>query len=154
MRYLIDGHNLIPKLGLRLQDFEDEQELMERLQEFCRLQRAQAEVYFDNAPPGFPEVRRFGAVTAHFIRRGITADAALEARLLALGKQARRWVVVSSDRRVQAAAQAVHALVLSSEVFAKQMKTALKRQVTSEKPEALKPEEIEEWLSLFKTRKG
>jgi len=59
MPYLIDGHNLIPKMGLRLEDFDDELALMEQLNEFCRLsRRGQVEVYFDNAPIGYPETRR------------------------------------------------------------------------------------------------
>jgi hypothetical protein len=52
MPYLIDGHNLIPKLGLRLDSMEDEMELVSILQEFCRLEDRQVEVYFDGAPPG------------------------------------------------------------------------------------------------------
>ena len=37
MPYLIDGHNLIPKVrGLSLQSMDDEMELVELLQEFCR----------------------------------------------------------------------------------------------------------------------
>ena len=33
MEYYIDGHNLIPKLGIRLSDDHDEQALLERLLE-------------------------------------------------------------------------------------------------------------------------
>ena len=50
MPYLIDGHNLIPKLGLRLDSVDDEMELVAILQEFARLERSQIEVYFDGAP--------------------------------------------------------------------------------------------------------
>ncbi len=32
--YLIDGHNLIPKLGLRLDSIDDEMDLVVRLQEY------------------------------------------------------------------------------------------------------------------------
>jgi hypothetical protein len=39
MPYLIDGHNLIPKLGLRLDSMDDEQELIAILQEYARLER-------------------------------------------------------------------------------------------------------------------
>ena len=49
MAYMIDGHNLIPKLGLRLDSLDDEEQLLALLQEFCRLRRAQVEVYFDGA---------------------------------------------------------------------------------------------------------
>ena len=44
MPYLIDGHNLIPKLGLRLDSMDDEMELIAILQEFCRVERRQVDV--------------------------------------------------------------------------------------------------------------
>jgi uncharacterized protein len=115
MPYLIDGHNLIAKTpGLSLQAFDDENQLIELLQDFCRTRRKPVEVYFDNAPVGQAAVRRFGQVTAHFVRQGSTADAAIHRRLVRLGKSAGNWTVVSSDRAVQTAARLAHAQVLSS----------------------------------------
>jgi len=52
MSYLIDGHNLIPNFGLRLDRRMMKCKLIGILQEFCRLQRREAEVYFDGAPVG------------------------------------------------------------------------------------------------------
>ena len=154
MPYLIDGHNLIPKLGLRLDSCDDELALVTRLQEFCRLRRAQVEVYFDGAPPGQPVIRKFGAVTAHFVRLGSSADAAIEKRLERLGKAARNWIVVSSDHRVQNAAQAAHAQSVSSEAFARQVVAAQSAPASTQKADrSLSPEEVEAWLSLFEGRK-
>jgi predicted RNA-binding protein with PIN domain len=155
MPYLIDGHNLIPRLGLRLDSPDDEQALIERLQEFCRLRRTRVEVYFDGAPPGQAGSRACGLVTAHFVRQGSSADAALEARLERLGRAARNWTVVSSDGRVQRAAQAVHAQVLSADEFAALARAASapsKQGGKGERP--LSPEELEEWLTLFRQRRG
>jgi uncharacterized protein len=102
MPYLIDGHNLIPKVpGLNLSDIDDEMELVELLQVFCRRKRKTAEVYFDQAPPGFSGRRRFGQVTAYFVPQGHSADDAIRQRLKHLGKAARNWAVVSSDHQVQ-----------------------------------------------------
>jgi uncharacterized protein len=116
MPYLIDGHNLIPKVaGLSLKAMDDEIQLIELLQEFCRIRGKQVEVYFDNSPPGQPQSRLFGPVTARFIREGRTADDAIAARLKRLGRSARNWTVVSSDRAVQAGAREAQAQVLSSE---------------------------------------
>jgi predicted RNA-binding protein with PIN domain len=154
MPYLVDGHNLIPKLGLRLDSFDDEEVLITRLQEFCRIRRAQVAVYFDGAPAGHLPMRKAGAVTAHFIRLGSSADAAIEVRLARLGKQARNWTVVSSDGRVQAAGRAVHARVLSSEEFSRQISTAAQQAGLPKRESGPSPEEVEEWLSLFKARKG
>jgi hypothetical protein len=153
MPYLIDGHNLIPKLGLRLDSFDDELDLIARLQEFCRIRRAKVDVYFDGAPPGQSGVRRAGAVTAHFVRLGSSADAAIEVRLEAMGRSAKNWTVVSSDRRIQRAAQSVHASVITSEEFARQVSAALTERMTKSKGDAyLNPNEVEEWLNVFKKR--
>src|SRR4030095_12662978 len=81
MPYLIDGHNLIPKLGLRLDSMDDEMELIVILQEFCRIERKQVEVYFDGAPTPQAGTRKLGAVSAHFVRLGATADNAIRGRL-------------------------------------------------------------------------
>ena len=104
MPYLIDGHNLVPKVpGLSLKDIDDEMQLVEMLQEFCRRKGKQVEVFFDKAAPGGRQVRVFGVVTTRFIHQGSTADQAIMARLDRIGAQARNWTVVSSDRQVRAA---------------------------------------------------
>jgi predicted RNA-binding protein with PIN domain len=155
MPYLIDGHNLIPKLGLRLDSMDDEEQLIPRLQEFCRLRRAQVEVFFDGALPGQAPTRKAGAVTATFVRKGSSADAAIEVRLARLGKAARNWMVVSSDRRVQGAARAAHAGVLTSEEFAREMSKAQAIGASKPKHEAtLAPGEVEEWLDIFNRRRN
>ncbi len=157
MPYLIDGHNLIPKLGLRLEDVDDELALVERLQAWCRVTRRQVEVYFDGAPAGQAGTRRFGQVVAHFVRLGRTADSAIQARLVALGRGARNWTVVTSDRSLQAMARTCGAAALSSEEFARQMQTDLRpvsRSTSDEgEPPTLSSDELEEWLRLFREKK-
>jgi predicted RNA-binding protein with PIN domain len=155
MPYLVDGHNLIPKLGLRLDSFDDELDLLARLQEFCRLRRVEVEVYFDGAPPGQAATRKAGVVTAHFIRRGSSADAAIEARLTSMKKIAKNWTVVSSDGRVQSAAAAAHAGFMSAEGFAAEMgKARSKQAVKSGGESVLSPGEVDEWLKFFEKRNG
>jgi predicted RNA-binding protein with PIN domain len=155
MPYLIDGHNLIPKLGLQLASLDDEQALISRLQEFCRLRRAQVEVFFDGAPPGQAANRKTGAVTAHFVRQGSSADTAIEIQLTRMGKTAKNWTVVSSDGRVERAARAAHAGILSSEEFAREMSRVQAMRTTTSKREAtLAPHEVEEWLDFFNRNKS
>jgi len=154
MPYLIDGHNLIPKLGLRLDDAEDESELIALLQEFCRLRRHSVEVYFDGAPPAQAGAKRVGRVTAYFIRRGDSADNAIRRRLQALGRAARNWSVVSSDRQVQAGARAVQAGIIPSEEFAGQLRHASQTARISRREHGLPAEEVEEWLKFFSERGG
>lgn len=153
MPYLVDGHNLIPKIpGLSLSDLEDEQQLLEMLQEYCRVQQKQVEVFFDNAPPGGVRVRNFGRVIARFIRQGTSADAAIYQRLQQLGRSVRNWTVVSSDHAVQQAARQAGAHLLSSEKFALMLRQALQT-LPQDKGKAddaaLDETEVEEWLRLF-----
>lgn len=153
MPYLIDGHNLIPKVpGLSLRAADDEMQLVALLQEFCRRQRKQVEVFFDNAPPGGARARVFGPVTARFVRAGQTADQAIYARLQRLGRAARNWTVVSSDRAVQAAARGARSQALSSEEFATFMMESLDDQQVDDgatAEAAVSADEVDEWLQLF-----
>jgi predicted RNA-binding protein with PIN domain len=152
MSYLIDGHNLIPKLGLRLEDIDDELDLIERLNEFCRLsRRGHLEVYFDNAPPGPVPSRRSGQVTAYFVRRPTIADQAIRSRLDRLGRTARNWSVVSSDHAVQDAARSHGAKVISSEEFARTVMETLRAgpEPSSPNENRMSDRELEEWMKLF-----
>lgn len=150
MPYLIDGHNLIPKLGLRLDEPNDELELVRLLQDFARIRRQQVEVYFDGAPAGQAGMRKFGSIKAHFVRRGQTADAAIRKRLEGMDKSAKYWVVVSSDHEVQGSARTHHARVLASEEFVKLLRTALTSETrTDNGGRQISQREVEEWLKIF-----
>jgi predicted RNA-binding protein with PIN domain len=152
MPYLIDGHNLIPKIGLRLDSPDDEMELIAILQEFCRLERKQADVYFDGAPTPQTGSRKQGAVTAHFISLNTTADNAIRNRLKKLGKSAKNWIVVSSDHRVQLEARAVGADILSSDTFAKILKRARNSSAKSTDDRKLSQTEVDHWLKIFEAK--
>ena len=154
MPYLIDGHNLIPKLGLRLDSMDDEMELISILQEFCRLERKQVEVYFDGAPTPHAGTQKLGTVTAHFVPLGMTADNAIRKRLKRMGKNAKNWIVVSSDRQVQAESRAAQANVISSDAFAKQLKQARDSAPKPTDDRKLSKQEVDDWLNLFKEGKN
>jgi len=153
MPYLIDGHNLIPKIaGLNLGMLDDEMQLIQLLQEFCRLEGKQVEVYFDNAPPGGSRVRVFGPVKAFFVRAGRTADQEIQRRLKRLGRAARNWSVVSSDRQVRASARASGAKMLTSDEFAHALQLILNDAQAESGPDSevsLSPDELADWLALF-----
>jgi len=158
MPYLIDGHNLIPKISfLDLRDLDDEIKLIELLQVFCQQYKKTVEVFFDQASPGQPRVRNYGRVKARFIHSHQQADAAIEHRILQLGKGITNWCVVSSDRRIQTVARAVRAKFLSSEAFANQLEWILNK--PSEKPDTnerngLSENDLDEWLQLFDSGKN
>ncbi len=154
MHWLIDGHNLIPKLGINLRTVDDELELVTRLQTFCRVERQQVEVYFDGAPAGQAGTKAFGQVTAHFVRKPTIADEAIRLRLKKLGRSARNWTVVTSDHRVQAEAHAVGAKVVTSEAFAERVVEAMRAPApTSTREAGMSAAEVEEWLTLFREKK-
>ena len=152
MPYLIDGHNLIPKLGLRLDSIDDEMELINILQEFCRRERKQVEVYFDGAPAHRAGTRKLGGVTAHFVLLGKTADSAIRNHLKRLGKSAKNWIVVTSDRQVQTEARALHAEIISSDSFAKLSQQAHDSAPKVTKDRKLSDSEVNEWLRIFEEK--
>ena len=155
MPYLIDGHNLIPKIsGLSLQTIDDEEQLINLLLEFCRRRRKKIEIIFDNSPSGQPRSQNleFGLVIARFVRQGQTADDAIQVRLTRLGKNARNWTVVSSDLAVQASARAAHAHFVSSEFFAQQIEQAFvstPQNIEKQADASLTSQEINDWLDIF-----
>lgn len=155
MPYLVDGHNLIPKVsGLSLQAVDDEQQLIELLLEFCRRCRKKTEVFFDNSPSGQPRSQNLelGLVIARFVRQGQSADDAIRARLARLGKNARNWTVVSSDLAVQASARAAHAHYVSSESFAQKIeedRIAAPPNLEKQPDASLTSQEIDDWLDFF-----
>jgi len=171
--YLVDGHNLIPKLpGLSLSELNDEIRLIEMLQVFSRLRRKKIEVFFDGAPAGNAGSRAYGAIRAHFVRAGGTADEAIRLRLEQLGAQARETLVITSDHRVQSEARAHHAKFLDSELFARELlqvphspippkepQPAVKKPAgppqppksTKEDP-SLSSDQLAEWMEIFKKK--
>jgi predicted RNA-binding protein with PIN domain len=92
-----------------------------------------------------------GGLTVHFVVRSSTADQAIARRLASLGKAARNWTVVTSDRRVQEEARSKQAVVLPSEAFAREMEEALNQAEQRDRanPPRVHPDEIDEWLEFF-----
>ncbi len=126
MNYIVDGHNLVSHIpGLNLSMLDDEQRLVELLILFCQQSKHKLEVYFDRAPLGSSGTTNHGKVRAHFVPERSSADDAIRKRLRLLGKSASTWVVVSSDRSVQAAAREARAQVLSAGEFASLMLASL-----------------------------
>lgn len=156
MTLIIDGHNLIPQIyGVALSDPDDEDKLIRIIQEYCRVKRTSAEVFFDGALSGFAGQKKLGRVRVHYVRREITADEAIMAHLKQLGKQARNVRVVSSDRQVQRAAKAVHASVISSGSFSSEWQAILERTPDIDpRNQPLTEEELDSWEKLFQGRQS
>jgi hypothetical protein len=148
----IDGHNLIPKIkGLTLSMLDDEMELIQILSEYARLSRKKLEVYFDNAPFDKAGTRKFGRVTAHFIRQGSSADDAIMQRVSKMGGKARNVKIITSDQRIQRQVQSHHAQTMTSEVFVKEIEKTFATSPGGGKPdpERMSEGEIEQWMNIF-----
>jgi len=152
----IDGHNLIPKIrGISLNMLDDEMALIRVLSEYARLSRKKLDVYFDNAPFDKAGTRKYGSITAHFIREGDTADEAIIRRVRNMKQRARNVKVVSSDQHIQREVQACQATTMSSDAFAKEIEKTLAASPSGGKPDPNHQSdgEIEQWLQLFNGKK-
>ena len=153
-RLLIDGHNLIGQTpGLSLSDPNDEQKLIVLLRQYAARKSARIVVVFDSGNPGGKSKELSGGnVTAIFAGLHTIADRILMERIREL-KQPGDWVVVSSDREVQQAAQQRKMNVWNSAEFARKMEPAPQRDASVEPPTAkdsgLTQSEVDEWLRLF-----
>ena len=153
MPYLVDGHNLIPHIpGITLKDLEDELALIQLLERFARQERTRVEVFFDQAPPSRAGSRTFGTVRAHFIRQGTTADQAIVSRMRRMGKEAKNWTVVTSDREILVEARSVHSKTLPSSEFAGMLAGLNSASGTpgdkGEAPE-ISEEDVDYWMDQF-----
>jgi len=151
-KVIIDGHNLIPKIpNLHLKDLEDETNLIGLIQEYCRLSRKQADLFFDGAPETQAKSRKTGLVNVHFIRASSTADDAIIQMVRALGKDKSQWMVVSSDHHVRNECLAAGCEVMSSEAFAHEISKTLgsDNAIQQKREKPLSANEVEEWLNLF-----
>lgn len=152
---VIDGHNLIPKIpGIRLEDADDEERLIAIVQEYCRLTRTQAELFFDGAPNPGNLPRKSGLARVHFIQVGRTADSAIIEFLRKAGKNAKTLRVASSDRRIQAEARGLGCEVISSEALAAEIRSALAsdRAVSETREKQPSAQEVEAWLQEFQEK--
>ena len=156
MPYIIDGHNLIPKIpGLHLAALDDEDQLIQILGQYFTRLRKKAEVYFDRASPGSLRHFKHGPLTIHFSPEGYTADSAIRRRLQKLGRTAPNWTIISSDQAVQDTARRLGAQVVSSEAFAGQLTSTPLHPDPGTDPQAgLTQNEVDEWLKTFRRGKG
>ena len=125
MPYLIDGHNLIPKIpGLHLDQLDDEHSLFTLLDKYFKRIRKKAVVYFDQASLSGHSNFHTAYLHAHFVRLPSSADQAILLQLKELGGDARNYTIVTSDHWIADNARAVGDSVISSDDFARKLLTA------------------------------
>lgn len=152
MPYLIDGHNLIGQLpDISLDEPDDEARLVQKLAGFAARTGKRCVVVFDAGLPGGQSRMSTRAVQVVFASHRSSADRVMLERLRKIPDPL-NWTVVSSDNEVLAAARARRMHILRSPEFA-----ALLEAAPPAKPDPgeandvqLSPQEVEEWLNLFK----
>jgi predicted RNA-binding protein with PIN domain len=153
MPYIVDGHNLIPRIpNISLSDLDDEIKLIQILQQYANQRRSRIEVYFDKAPAAKARVEEHGSVQAHFIQKESTADLAIKTRIRDLGKKAKNWTVVSSDRDIQAEARSYRCRIMRSSDFARELFPAPPPEPIQEEKESdpeIPPQDVNYWLDQF-----
>jgi len=147
MPYLIDGHNLIPKIpGLQLNQLDDEQSLFNLLDKYFKRIRKKAVVYFDQASLCSRSSFHTAYLRAHFVRSPSSADDAILLQLKELGGDARNYTIVTSDHWIADNARAVGAAVISNDDFARiLLKDHSKPQNETKNPD----NDVDFWLDIF-----
>jgi predicted RNA-binding protein with PIN domain len=130
---------------------DDEKRLIEIVQEYCRLARRSAELFFDGAPQPETNNRKNGLVHVHFVKLGYSADDAMIHYLHNLAKDRSNLAVVSSDHRIRNAALSVGCKSISSDAFAREMTKVFSSEIAVQETKNKTPStsEVEEWLNLF-----
>lgn len=147
MPYIIDGHNLIPRIiGLNLDDLDDELALIDLLEGHFRRIRKKAVVFFDRGQPGESAELHRGFVQVRFVHPPMIADRAITDYLKSKRGAAKNYMVVSSDREVMEAAENLGARVLTSEKFAQVIYSRITDPISEKRKQS---DDLDFWLEVF-----
>ena len=157
---IVDGYNLLHKLpadGTR-RSLEERRENMEtRLLGFQRSSRQNVTVVYDGNRAHGPS-EEVGALGRVFTASGMTADEWIIDYLKSLGRSARMFTIVTSDRLIRTHASALGASCMLSEEFVKaHLKGTAKRTEETAHPDhpdkfgngTLDDREVERWMKKF-----
>lgn len=157
MPFLIDGHNLIGKLpDISLDDPNDEAQLVQKLAGFVARTRHRCVVVFDHGLPGGTSRMSSRGVKVVFASHRSNADKVIMDRVRRERNPA-IWTVVSSDNRVIATAQRYGMQTMRSAQFVSLMQRPPpppKPSVDEAEDVRLTPEEVDEWMELFRKRRA
>jgi len=155
MELLIDGHNLIDALpGIDLADPHDEALLVGKLKAYCGRTRRKVTVIFDRGLPGGPSRDLSGGpVKVIFASQHTTADRLIMKRIQET-KDRGRYLVISSDHEILAAARGRDLETMTSKDFAQKLAATMQPPTAAESDEIpddvhLGPDEVKEWYRLF-----
>jgi predicted RNA-binding protein with PIN domain len=157
MAYLIDGNNLLGRIAPHeLRERGGREGLVVRLLAFQRVTRARIHLVFDGNPEPTPtDVPVNPKFTVHYPGQGGSADDVIR-DMISRQTDKRRFFVVSSDRAIRELAKKSGLEPVTSDVFARELKAAIKegkkRRELDKKVEAPSPLEIDLWDEVFKDK--
>ncbi len=155
MPIIIDGHNLLWMLRRSSNELDSltDLKLCHIITRYLRLVSEKGHIVFDGTGP--KDQRAFDNITnleVSFSGLGREADEVIEEKILA-STDPKRLTVVSSDRRLRAAARAAKASAIKSEAFWSDLNRHLnqpgKNREPSQKQQGLSEGETQQWLKIF-----
>jgi len=157
MAYLIDGNNLLGRIAPHeLRERSGRDGLVARLLAFQRVTRARIRLVFDGNPDEKPtDIVVNPKFTIHYPGEGQSADDVIRDMILRQTDR-RRFFVVSSDRAIRELAKARGLAPVTSEVFARELKAAIKegkkRRELEKRTEIPTGLEIDLWDEVFRSK--
>ncbi len=157
MAYLIDGNNLLGRIAPHeLRERSGREGLVVRLLAFQRVTRARIHLVFDGNPEVTPtDIVVNPKFTIHYPGEGGSADDVIK-DMIARQTDRRRFFVVSSDRAIREMAKKKGLEAVTSDVFARELKAAIKegktRRELEKRAEAPTDLEIDLWNDVFKPK--
>ena len=157
MAYLIDGNNLLGRIAAHeLREKGGRDGLVVRLLAYQRVTRARIHLVFDGNPEETrTDVPVNAKFTIHYPGSGESADDVIR-DMVSRQTDRRRFFVVSSDRAIREMAKKKGIEALTSDAFARELKTVLKEgkkmrelDKRTETPTSL---EVKLWDEVFKSR--
>ena len=158
MAYLIDGNNLLGRIAPHeLRERSGRDGLVVRLLAFQRVTRARIHLVFDGNPEQTPtDIPVNPKFTIHFPGEGQSADDIIK-DMMDRQTDRRRFFVVSSDRAIRELAKKKGLEAVTSDVFARELKTVLKEgkklRELEKRSDAPTDLEVDLWNEVFKSKR-
>jgi predicted RNA-binding protein with PIN domain len=157
MAYLIDGNNLLGRIAPHeLRERLGRDGLVVRLLAFQRVTHARIHLVFDGNPEPTPtDVPVNAKFIVHYPGEGQTADDVIRG-MIERQTDKRRFFVVSSDRAIRELAKKRGLEAVTSEIFARELKAAIKegkkRRELEKRTEVPSSLEVDLWDEVFRSK--
>ena len=155
MPVIIDGYNLLRSIQKTDEQFETltEAGLCRTLSEYLKRIRSHGHIVFDGlGPPDKSNLGGFGNLEVYFSGPDTDADSIIEQKILD-NSAPKSLLIVSTDRRLRAAAGKRKAVSIRSELFFQEVIRQLDRKKPTPEPEqkrrGLTDSETDRWMDLF-----